>query len=157
DYVKKIAASWKHTDGAPYSPEELKVETLEANDLKLRVAEFSGTHSPKHGAEQTNVKLVAVHIRGARGKWTAWLQGPTKSVDAQRAAYLAWIKTAHEVDATPAPETAAVREVRFVHGAPEHGVPGPWALVAYRIGKDALAKLGQQRGSFSIAVTHRSP
>jgi hypothetical protein len=157
EYRKKLSQSWKHSDGSPIGDDETKVEALEANDLKLRVFELSGTHAPQHGPERANVKLVAVHIRGAGGKWTAWLLGPPKSVDKHRDAYVAWLKTAREVPAAPVEESVAVREVRFVHGAPEHGVPGPWALVAYRLGKHALAKLGAARGSFDLVVTHRAP
>jgi hypothetical protein len=156
EYRKKVSESWKAPDGSPL-PDDGKVETLDANGLKLRVFELAGTHAPKHGPERKGVKLVAVHIRGTSGKWTAWLEGPAKSVDLHRAAYLEWLKTAREVDAPKPEETAAIKEVRFVHGAPEHGVPGPWALVAYRIGKHALAKLGAERGSFSLAITHKAP
>ncbi len=161
DYRKKITQSWRHQDGSALTIDDQKTEELaEPSDsgLKLRLIEESGTHVPKKGPEQPGWKLVAVHIRGSGGKWTAWLMGPQKSVDAQRDAYLHWVKTAREVPAQPEEESAAVREVRFVHGAPEHGVPGPWALVAYRIGKDALTRFGVKREqSWDLIVTHRSP
>ncbi len=58
----------------------------------------------------------------------------------------------------PAPEDPAAVAVRFVHGAPPHGVPGPWALAGHRIGADAMRRLGADRGhAWGIAVTHRSP
>lgn len=157
DYRKKIAGSWKRADGTPLSEDDQKVETIETNGLKLRVVEQSGTHSPKHGAEQAGLKLVAVHIRAPGGKWTAWLRGPVKGVDKHRDAYLAWLKTGREVAAPRAEDTEAVRDVRFVHGAPDHGIPGPWELTAYRIGKHALAKLEVARGAADLVVTHRSP
>lgn len=48
--------------------------------------------------------------------------------------------------------------VRFVHGAPPHGTPGPWALAGHRIGVDALRRLGVTRGdAWGITVTHRAP
>lgn len=57
-----------------------------------------------------------------------------------------------------APEDPAIGAVRFVHGAPPHGVPGPWALAGHRIGVDAMRRLGADRGhAWGIAVTHRSP
>lgn len=52
----------------------------------------------------------------------------------------------------------AAQEVRRVHGAPAHGVPGPWALAGWRIGKDALERLGaSRRQPWALLVTHRSP
>ncbi|MGV3625353.1 MAG: FmdE family protein [Archangium sp.] len=53
--------------------------------------------------------------------------------------------------------TDAVSATRFVHGAPPHGVPGPWALSGYRIGANALKKLGLTREqAFELDVVHRS-
>lgn len=58
--------------------------------------------------------------------------------------------------AAPVPMDA-VSATRFVHGAPPHGVPGPWALSGYRIGANALKKLGLTREqSFELDVVHRS-
>lgn len=51
----------------------------------------------------------------------------------------------------------AVSATRFVHGAPPHGVPGPWALSGYRIGAHALKKLGLSREqALELDVVHRS-
>jgi formylmethanofuran dehydrogenase subunit E len=38
-----------------------------------------------------------------------------------------------------------------------HGAPGPWAVAGYRMGQYALGKLGLERGSFDLEVTHKSP
>ena len=157
DYRKKILEHWKRQDGTPLALEDQKTEGLKKGDLELRTIEQKGTHTPKGGPEQQGWTLLAVHIAGPGGKWTAWLMGPSKSVEKNREAYLSWVKTAREVDATDT-ESEAVREVRFVHGAPEHGVPGPWALSAYRIGKHALEKLGLTRDkAWELVVTHKAP
>jgi len=39
----------------------------------------------------------------------------------------------------------AVSATRFIHGSPDHGVPGPWALSGFRIGAHALKRLGLTR------------
>jgi formylmethanofuran dehydrogenase subunit E len=52
----------------------------------------------------------------------------------------------------------AIAEARTIHGAPTHGVPGPWVLLGHRIGKDALARLGKTREqSWDLVVTHHAP
>jgi hypothetical protein len=57
----------------------------------------------------------------------------------------------------PPPPDDAVARTRFVHGAPGHGVPGPWALTGYRIGENALGRLGLTREqAWELRVTHRS-
>jgi formylmethanofuran dehydrogenase subunit E len=38
-----------------------------------------------------------------------------------------------------------------------HGAPGPWAVAGYRMGQYALSKLGLERGSFDLEVSHKSP
>src|SRR5579885_2476791 len=38
-----------------------------------------------------------------------------------------------------------------------HGNTGVFAVAGYRIGQEALRELGQQRGSFDLDVTHRTP
>jgi len=158
EYRKKVASTWSKKDGEPLTVEDQKSEEWQENGLKLRSLEQAGTHNQKGGEPKEGFALVCVHVRGAGGKWTIWLIGPTRSVAKNRESYLAWVKTLREVEAPKAEESEAVREVRFVHGAPEHGVPGPWALTAYRIGKDALKRFGVTRDrSWEIVVTHKAP
>jgi formylmethanofuran dehydrogenase subunit E len=38
-----------------------------------------------------------------------------------------------------------------------HGIAGPFAVAGYRIGEHALARLGLERGSMDLEVTHYSP
>jgi formylmethanofuran dehydrogenase subunit E len=38
-----------------------------------------------------------------------------------------------------------------------HGGAGPWAVAGYRMGSFALTKLGLERQSFDLDVTHHSP
>jgi formylmethanofuran dehydrogenase subunit E len=52
----------------------------------------------------------------------------------------------------PDPLDADLDRVAAVHGA-----PGPWAVAGYRMGQYALGKLGLERGSFDLEVTHKSP
>jgi len=60
-------------------------------------------------------------------------------------------------DAGESTWSKAIAETQFVHGSPSHGVPGPWALTGYRIGEDALARLGLTRvQAFELNVLHRA-
>lgn len=55
-------------------------------------------------------------------------------------------------------DSEAVAATRFVHGAPPHGVPGPWALCGFRMGAHALKHWGLTRErSFELTIEHRSP
>lgn len=159
DYRKLIVAHWKTTDGTPIKPEDLKVETFEVNGLEVRVLELEGTHTPGGASPRPGSKLVTAHVRAPGGFYNVWLLGSAKTVDKHRAAYLTWLKTVRLVDVPEAPgQTDAVREVRFVHGAPPHGVPTPWALAGYRIGKHALGRLGLTRErAWESLVTYRAP
>lgn len=47
------------------------------------------------------------------------------------------------------------REIQQV--AAIHGGAGPWAVAGYRMGKFAMRKLGLERQSFDLEVTHQSP
>lgn len=47
------------------------------------------------------------------------------------------------------------REIQQV--AAIHGGAGPWAVAGYRMGKYAMRKLGLERQSFDLEVTHQSP
>jgi formylmethanofuran dehydrogenase subunit E len=49
-------------------------------------------------------------------------------------------------------------ELRHVHGSPAHGVPGPWVIMGYRIGENALHRLRLSREeAHAVKVTHRGP
>lgn len=153
DYRAKILGSWTNAKGEALTKSDQKTETLAEGELTLRSIEQAGTYAHEGAPVKKGWKLVAVHVRANGEQWTAWLIGPEKTVGAHEAAYRAWVKTAR-VEAS----SEAVRAVRFVHGAPDHGVPGPWALASYRIGKDALRRLGITRDrAWDLVVTHRSP
>jgi formylmethanofuran dehydrogenase subunit E len=51
-----------------------------------------------------------------------------------------------------APSADPLTEVARVHGG-----AGPWAVAGYRMGQFALKKLGLDRQSFDLDVTHRGP
>lgn len=50
------------------------------------------------------------------------------------------------------PTASALAEVARVHGG-----AGPWAVAGYRMGQHALQKLGLDRQSFDLDVTHKGP
>lgn len=53
--------------------------------------------------------------------------------------------------------SSAVEATRFIHGSPEHGFPGPWALSGFRIGANALKHFGLTREqAWELEVVHRS-
>jgi formylmethanofuran dehydrogenase subunit E len=49
-------------------------------------------------------------------------------------------------------DDTALLEVTRVHGG-----HGPWAVLGYRMGRFALAKLGLERFDFDLEITHASP
>jgi formylmethanofuran dehydrogenase subunit E len=54
-------------------------------------------------------------------------------------------------------KTDPIAASRFIHGAPAHGVPGPWVLSGYRVGAHALKRLGLTREqAFELEVVHRA-
>ena len=176
-YRGRLSHRWLTADGKPHTRETRHSSELEANGVKLYAEDLSGIYSPKEGAPKPGYRLLAVLIDAPGGSWTAWLFGPEKSVEKHRERYLAWVKSVRVLElkvveaqpgetkavegkaAEPKPvDTDATRDVRFVHGAPAHGVPGPWAMAGYRIGKNALERLGITRErSWEIVVTHRCP
>lgn len=182
-YRERLSHRWKQANGQPPSRESVHESVLDGPAWKLHVVDFSGTYAPKDAEPRAGYRIVAVLLDVPGGAWSAWLYGPAKSVEKHRQGYLDWLRTAkaHELSsaaASPAkpaeaakpaqtvkPAEAAkpadrdpVADVRFVHGAPAHGTPGPWSLAGYRIGRDVLARLGISREqSWEIVVTHRSP
>jgi formylmethanofuran dehydrogenase subunit E len=48
-------------------------------------------------------------------------------------------------------------DVELDRVAAVHGAPGPWAVAGYRMGRYALGKLGLERGTFDLEVSHRTP
>lgn len=59
---------------------------------------------------------------------------------------------------TTADMQEAAKAVRFIHGSPAHGIPGPWALLGHRMGLDALQRLHKSREqSWDLLITHRAP
>lgn len=56
--------------------------------------------------------------------------------------------SAHAAD----PVEASLDDVARIHGA-----PGPWAVAGYRMSEYAMQKLGLQRGSFDLQITHHTP
>lgn len=151
----KLVHRWTSKDGAALEATKLPVEKKDVRGVALTTLVLDGTYTPKDGAAKPDWQLVATHLDAPGGAWSAWLIGPKKAVEEQRASYTKWLES---VRAVTVDESAMVRETRFVHGAPAHGVPGPWALTAYRIGHDALSRFKIDRDkAWEITVTHRSP
>lgn len=62
----------------------------------------------------------------------------------------------------PAPPTTTAAqtdptEAKLDEVAKIHGAPGPWAVAGYRMSEYAMGKLGLQRGSFDLEITHHTP
>lgn len=58
----------------------------------------------------------------------------------------------HHAMGAPGGSASALDEVARVHGG-----AGPWAVAGYRMGQFALLKLGLDRQSFDLDVTHKGP
>jgi formylmethanofuran dehydrogenase subunit E len=57
----------------------------------------------------------------------------------------------------PLPPAASAADDPLALVATIHGGAGPWAVAGYRMGRYALARLGLERQSFDLEVTHRTP
>jgi formylmethanofuran dehydrogenase subunit E len=60
-------------------------------------------------------------------------------------------------DAPPVAASVDPLDAELDRVAAVHGAPGPWAVAGYRMGQYALGKLGLERGSFDLEVSHKSP
>lgn len=69
---------------------------------------------------------------------------------------LLWVMSAQPIEVPPNLDSA-IAASKFIHGAPAHGTPGPWVLTGFRLGRDALQRVGLQRSqAFEIEVVHRT-
>lgn len=59
--------------------------------------------------------------------------------------------------APPAPEASNDVDRALDAVARIHGAPGPWAVLGYRMAERALSDLHLPKGSFALAITHRTP
>lgn len=160
EYRAKILGRWRRADGSALELGDQRVAALEVPGLRVTVIDQAGEHRPREGAPHAGWRLLAAHIEvdqaGGPARWTAWLIGPARGVEAARAGWLAWLGAARSGEA--AREARLDQPLRFVHGAPAHGVPGPWAQLGLRIGTDALARLGARRADgWQLIVTVRAP
>jgi hypothetical protein len=158
---ERLSHRWKQADGSAFPLEAHELEKVGAAGVTL-VTIGPGTYSPKTGAPREGFVLVAGHVDAEGGAWSAWLFGPAKTVEQHRSAYRAWLGGLRVVGLDGGSLDGKARdaeaEVRFVHGAPPHGTPGPWALCAWRIGVDALARLGAARErAWELDVVLRAP
>jgi formylmethanofuran dehydrogenase subunit E len=55
------------------------------------------------------------------------------------------------------PPTASAADDPLALVATIHGGAGPWAVAGYRMGRYALTRLGLERQSFDLEVTHHTP
>lgn len=97
DNVKRWASQFKTADGEAFPVEKAKKETFESNGLKITVVEIAGTYKPPAmmggGEAKKNQKLLAAYVDGPGGPWFVKLQGPEKSVEKARDAYVKWLKS----------------------------------------------------------------
>jgi hypothetical protein len=99
DNVKRWTGQFKTKDGEAVPAEKVKKETFEVGDLKITTVEIAGTYSPMRGDPKKGQKLIAAYIAdnrkdGKAGPWFVRLDGPEKSVDKAKDAYVKWLKSA---------------------------------------------------------------
>jgi len=96
--VKRWAGLFKTKDGDAFPVEKAKKETFESNGLKITTVEIEGTFTPPAmmggGDPKKGQKLIAAYVDGPGGPWTVKLQGPVKSIDKVKDAYVKWLKSA---------------------------------------------------------------
>jgi hypothetical protein len=98
DNIKRWCGQFKTQDGVAFPVDKAKKETFEVGELKVTTIEIAGTYTPPAmmggGDPKKGQKLVAAYIEGKGGPWFVKLQGPEKSVDKARDAYVKWLKSA---------------------------------------------------------------
>jgi hypothetical protein len=88
--VKRWTGMFKTKDGEALPADKVKKETFESNGLKFTTVELEGTYKDKK-----DQKSIAVYIKGSGDDvWTVRLDGPIKSVDKAKDAFLKWLKSA---------------------------------------------------------------
>ena len=101
DNVKRWCGQFKTVDGAAFPVDKAKKETFEVGELKVTTIEIAGTFTPSAmtggGDPKKGQKLLAAYIEGKGGPWFVKLQGPEKSVDKNKDAYVKWLKSAKVV------------------------------------------------------------
>src|SRR5581483_6516111 len=97
DNVKRWASQFKTADGEKIDPDKLKRENFAQDGIKVTYVEITGTYSPPAmmggGDPKKGQKLIGAYVEGEGGPWFVKLQGPEKSVDKNKDAYIAWLKT----------------------------------------------------------------
>ncbi len=92
--VKRWVGMFKTKDGEALPEEKVKKETFESNGLKFTTVELEGTFKDKKGQ-----KAIAVYVKGSGDDvWTVRLDGPAKSVDKAKDAFMKWLKSAKVAD-----------------------------------------------------------
>ena len=98
DNVKRWCSQFKTADGNAFPVDKAKKETFEVGELKITTVEISGTYTPPAmgggGDPKKGQKLVGAFVDGKGGPWFVKLQGPEKSVDKNKDAYVKWLKSA---------------------------------------------------------------
>jgi hypothetical protein len=96
--VKRWCSQFKTKDGEAFAVEKAKKETFEVGDLKITTVEIEGTYQRPAmmggGDPKKDQKLLAAYVDGKGGPWFIKLQGPAKSVDKNKDAFVKWLKSA---------------------------------------------------------------
>jgi hypothetical protein len=98
DNVKRWCGQFKTKDGEDFAPDKAKKDSFESNGLKVTTVEIAGTYQRPRmaggGDPKKGWKLVAAYVEGTGGPWFIKLQGPEKSVDKAKEAFIKWLKAA---------------------------------------------------------------
>jgi hypothetical protein len=98
DNVKRWCGQFKTKDGDKFSEDKAKKESFESNGLKVTTVEIEGTYTPpammRGGDPKEGQKLIGAYVEGDGGPWFVKLQGPAKSVDKAKDAFVKWLKSA---------------------------------------------------------------
>lgn len=96
--IKRWCGQFKTKDGEAIPVEKASKESFEVGELKVTMVEVSGTFTPRTmtgaGDPKKGQKLIAAYIEGKGGPWFTKLEGPEKSVDKNKDAYVKWLKSA---------------------------------------------------------------
>jgi hypothetical protein len=98
DNVKRWCGQFKNKDGDAFPVDKAKKESFKVGDLEVTTVEIEGTYTPPAmmggGDPKKDQQLVGAVIEGEGGPWLVKLQGPIKSVDKNKDAFVKWLKTA---------------------------------------------------------------
>jgi hypothetical protein len=99
DNLKRWLGQFTLANGDAMPKEKAKVEEIEANGIKIKLAEITGTYTaPSFGGPKNDPKagwkLLAAMVEGPDGPSFVRIVGPEKTVEKHRADFMKWLKSA---------------------------------------------------------------